>query len=70
MKKNVGATDITIRLVIVAATAILMVLGVLPILFDIILGIFAAIMLITSLIGFCPLYTIFGINTCEIEEEK
>ncbi len=70
MKKNVGATDITIRLVIAAASAILIVFGVFSLWIDIILGIFGAIMLVTSLIGFCPIYSIFGFNTCELEEEE
>lgn len=25
----------------------------------------AAVMLVTSAVGFCPLYTLFGINTCK-----
>lgn len=29
-----------------------------------------AIPLITGLIGFCPPYAIFGINTCELDKKK
>ncbi|HHH54963.1 MAG TPA: DUF2892 domain-containing protein [Bacteroidetes bacterium] len=65
MKKNVGITDKWIRILI--AVVILVLYG-----FDIITGttamvllIVGIILLLTSLISFCPLYTIFGINTCK-----
>ena len=32
-------------------------------------GYIGIIPLITGLIGFCPLYTIFGINTCSVEKK-
>jgi hypothetical protein len=65
MKKNMGNTDKLVRLVIAALVLALF-------LFDIIDGILAIVLLavsgifvLTSLISFCPLYTIFGIKTCK-----
>lgn len=69
MKKNMGKTDKLIRLAIVIAIALLnyfeVVTGTLSF---VLLGV-AVIFLITSFLNFCPLYTIFGINTCSIEEK-
>jgi hypothetical protein len=68
MKKNVGAIDKTIRLIITAVAAIVIILGDLPLALSVILGIIGTIMLITSFIGYCGLYAIFGINSCTTEE--
>ncbi len=42
--------------------------------FDVIIGAMAyvlltlaAIFVLTSFVGFCPLYTLFGINTCKVK---
>lgn len=63
MKSNVGKADKMIRLLLAAAL-----LGLYFGLFSsekwgIVLPILAAVMVLTSFISFCPLYTIFGINT-------
>jgi small-conductance mechanosensitive channel len=62
-KKNMGTLDRTIRLVLAATVAILYFTGNLSGLAAIILGILAIIFVVTSFIGFCPLYVPFGINT-------
>jgi hypothetical protein len=62
-KKNMGTLDRTIRLVLAAAVAILYFTGNLSGLAAVILGILAIIFVVTSFIGFCPLYVPFGINT-------
>lgn len=36
----------------------------------VVLLILAAILILTSFVGFCPLYTIFGINTRSDDEKK
>ncbi|WP_314930249.1 DUF2892 domain-containing protein [Corynebacterium argentoratense] len=63
MKKNENNTDRIVRGVVAVAGAIGAVLtsGVL----SIILWVVAAIMAVTAVAGFCPLYTLFGINTCK-----
>lgn len=63
MKKNENNTDRIVRGVVAVAAAIGAVLtsGAL----SIVLWVFAAIMAVTAVAGFCPLYTLFGINTCK-----
>ncbi|MBP9789762.1 MAG: DUF2892 domain-containing protein, partial [Bacteroidia bacterium] len=36
----------------------------------IVLLIFAAVFLLTSIISFCPLYSIIGVNTCKTDNKK
>lgn len=35
-----------------------------------VLVILGAVFILTSLISFCPLYTIFGINTCAVKKSN
>lgn len=60
-----GNTDKLIRLIIAAVIAFLYYNGTISGTLGLILGIFAIVFAITSLISFCPLYTLFGINTCK-----
>lgn len=64
MKKNMGTADKAIRLVVAAAIAALYFTNVLTGTLGIVLLALAGIFVATSLISFCPLYTIFGISTC------
>jgi len=65
MKKNMGGLDKVIRVVLAIAAALLVyfevVVGPLAYILLTITGVF----LITSLVGFCPLYGIFGISSCK-----
>jgi len=61
--KNMGTLDRIIRLIIAAAIAILYFTGNLSGLAVIILGILALIFVVTSFVGFCPLYLPFGLTT-------
>ncbi len=65
MKTNMGTTDKIIRIAVAAAIAGLylgnVISGILAIVGLAVVGIFV----LTSLIGFCPLYAIFGMNTCK-----
>jgi hypothetical protein len=63
MKKNMGVTDITIRLVIAALVIVLYFTHVISGIIGIILLIFAGIFLLTSIFGVCPLYMPFGFST-------
>jgi len=67
MKKNIGSVDKFIRIIIAITIAILFFTNVISGTLGIILLIFAGMFLITSLIGFCGLYTILGVNTCKIK---
>jgi len=62
-----GAVDKTIRVIIAAVIGLLYYLGVISGTLAIVLMVFAIIFIVTSLISFCPLYTLFGMNTCKKE---
>ena len=63
MKKNMGSTDKIIRGIVAIFVAILYFTGTINGTLALILGVFAAIMLLTSFVSFCPLYLPFGIST-------
>ncbi len=65
MKTNVGLTDKAIRIVVALLVTILIYKNILSGTLAIVAGIIAVLLLITTLIGFCPLYRIFGISTCK-----
>lgn len=67
MKKNMGNLDRGIRIVVALIFAALIVTGTVSGVLAIVLGVLAAVFLLTSLIGFCPLYAPFGISTCPRE---
>lgn len=64
MKRNMGNLDRGIRLAIAAIIAVLIVTGTVSGALAIVLGVLAAVFVLTSAIGFCPLYAPFGISTC------
>ena len=65
MKKNMGAIDKVVRLVLVAVIAVLYFTHIISGVAAIILGIFAVVFLLTSLVGTCPLYLPFGNSTAK-----
>lgn len=64
MKKNMGVIDKTIRIIIALVIAILFYMKIISGTLGIVLLIMAGIFLLTSFISFCPLYKLFGFNTC------
>lgn len=65
MKKNMGSTDRMVRLVIAILIAGLYFSNILSGTIGLVLIILAVVFALTSFISFCPLYPIFGINTCK-----
>lgn len=65
MKKNMGVTDKTIRIVIAILLAVLYFTEVISGTIGAVGLSVAGIFILTSLINFCPLYAIFGIKTCK-----
>lgn len=59
-----GNIDKIIRILIAAIVAALYFMGILTGTLGIVLLLLAGVFVLTSLISFCPLYPIFGINTC------
>lgn len=65
MKKNMGTIDKVIRVLVAAIIVILYLTKVTTGTLGVVLLIFALVFVITGLVGFCPLYLPFGINTCK-----
>jgi hypothetical protein len=64
MKRNMGTLDRIVRLAVAAAIVALYLGDQITGLAAIILGVIAAALLFTSLIGWCPGYAPFGLSTC------
>jgi len=64
MKTNVGSTDKIIRIITAVLFSVLFFTGTVAGSLGFVLLALGGILLATSLISFCPLYTLFGINTC------
>jgi hypothetical protein len=69
MKKNMGSSDKIIRIVIAALIAVLYFTDIISGTTAIILGVLAVIFVVTSFIGTCPLYSLFGISTMKKKKE-
>ena len=69
MKKNMGKTDKTIRILIALLFVILYLTGMVGGLFGIILIIFSVMLLLTSFISYCPAYPLIGLNTIKKENQ-
>jgi len=63
MKKNLGTTDRIVRIIIAAAVSILYFTHIISGTLGIVLLAVAAILLLTSLISFCPLYRMLGLQS-------
>jgi hypothetical protein len=63
MKANMGSLDRILRVVLAVVFAALYFTGIVEGTLGIVLVVAAVIFALTSLISFCPLYPIFGINT-------
>jgi Protein of unknown function (DUF2892) len=65
MKPNMGNTDRIIRVLLAAVFAYLYFSGTVTGIFGIILVVLGGVFVLTSVVSFCPLYTLLGINTCK-----
>ena len=68
MKKNMASADRTIRIILAAVFAYLYFSGTVSGTLGLVLVILGVVFLLTSAIGSCPLYTVFGISTCPVEK--
>ncbi|MGB5273574.1 MAG: DUF2892 domain-containing protein [Flavobacteriaceae bacterium] len=64
MKTNMGGTDRVIRFLVAVAIALLVYFDMVSSTLAYILLAVAGIFVLTSLVSFCPLYAVFGIDTC------
>jgi Protein of unknown function (DUF2892) len=69
MKPNMGAADRVIRLLLAAAFAVLYFTNTVTGTLGIALLVLGVVFVFTSMISFCPLYRIFGINTCPVKRQ-
>jgi hypothetical protein len=67
MNKNMGTADRSIRVIIAAIVGVLYFTGIISGTLGIVMLILAIVFVLTSVVSFCPLYTLLGINTCKIK---
>jgi len=67
MKKNMGSTDKIIRVIIAAVIGLLYYLDYISGTLAYVLMAVAIILLVTSLVNFCPLYRLLGTSTCKMD---
>lgn len=64
-----GSADRILRIVLAAIIAFLFFSGVITGFVGILLLIFSIVFVLTSIVSFCPLYTLFGFKTCKVIED-
>lgn len=64
MKKNMGNLDKIIRIIVAIAFAGLYFGGIVTGTMGVVFLVLGAVFVLTSLVSFCPLYTLVGLNTC------
>jgi hypothetical protein len=67
MKKNVGNTDKIIRLLVAATITVLYFTQVISGTLGLVLLAAGAVLALTSLVSFCPMYAALGLNTCPVK---
>lgn len=70
MKKNMGSADRVIRLIVAAIAVFLFYNSTLTGTAGVVALVLAAVFTLTSLMGFCPLYRLVGISTCQVSPGK
>ena len=69
MKKNMGLADRMVRILLAVVFAVLYFSNVVTGTLGIVLLVLGGVFLLTSLVSFCPLYTLFGASTCPVEKK-
>ena len=68
MKRNMGNFDRVFRIVVAAVIAVLYFTHIITGTWAIVLLIAGAIFLLTGVVSVCPLYSVFGMNTCTAKQ--
>lgn len=68
MKKNMGSADRISRIIFAIIIGVLYFTKAIEGTAALVLGAFAIIFFLTSVISFCPLYVLFGFSTCKKKE--
>ena len=69
MKKNMGSADRIIRIVLAVVMGALHFTGTVSGTLGIVLLVLAIVFAATSLVSFCPLYTLMGLSTCPVKKD-
>ena len=69
MKKNMGGIDKLVRLIVALLLVVAYFQGLVAGVLGIVLLVVAGIFVLTSLVSICPLYSVFGISSCPVEEK-
>ncbi|HSI75334.1 MAG TPA: DUF2892 domain-containing protein [Lunatimonas sp.] len=70
MKKNMGNPDRIVRALLAIVAIFLYFGGIVTGTLGVILIVLAAVFLLTSLVSFCPLYSIVGLSTCPAKKVR
>lgn len=68
MKPNMGSTDRIIRIALAIVISILYFTGTVSGTLGIVLLVLGGMFVLTSVVSFCPLYTVLGMNTCAVKK--
>lgn len=68
MRRNMGGLDKGIRVAIAILLTILYLTDTVTGTWGIVFLVIAVVFLLTSLVSFCPLYTLLGIKTCPVSK--
>lgn len=69
MKKNMGSIDRVIRVAVALVFALLYFTGTVTGTLGMVLLVLGVVFVLTSLVSYCPLYTLVGLNTCPRKEQ-
>lgn len=70
MKKNMGNIDRIVRIIIAAVVAGLFFGKIITGTLGLVLLVVAGVFVLTSLVSFCPLYSLVGLSTCPVKERQ
>ncbi len=63
MRKNMGTADRIIRFILAIAVGVLYMTGQISSVAAAVLSVFAAVFIVTSFVGICPVYSLVGLST-------
>ena len=70
MVRNESNTDRILRAIVGGALLIAWIAGWLSGALAVVLGIVGLVLVATAIVGFCPLYRVFGISTCPVPAKR
>lgn len=68
MKKNMGTKDSIVRVLIAIVIGVLYYTDVIAGTLGVVLLVISGVFVLTSIVNFCPIYSLFGVKTCSIKK--